>query len=180
MAKPFTFETEDKAKEKAFKIIWLTVLIIAIVVSSFVYSTNDGDAYEDATYSNICVHVKGAVNNSGIYYVPWGTRVCDLEAYVGGFKENVLLDGVNLASYVKDGEEIYFPYSGEKGMGALNLNIVTEAELDALVDGIGAGTARKIVEYRNTHGNYTSVVELDDVLGKTKAEKFYKYFYVEK
>ena len=99
---------------------------------------------------------------------------------MGGFKENVLLDGVNLAEYVDDGDEIYFPYEGIREEGAINLNTVTADELAALVDGIGDESARKIVSYRNSHGSFTSVLELDDVLGKTKAQKLYKYFYVEK
>ena len=46
----------------------------------------------------------------------------------------------------------------------LNVNRATVAELDAL-PGISPAVAQRIVEYRNTHGSFTSVEQLDSVKG---------------
>lgn len=182
MAKLIDIYTEDETKKRIQQTLVLVLCVSAFIFAAFLHEfIEDKKSYEEDTYTKeIFVHVKGAVNNSGLYSVPWGTRVCDLEEYVGGFKENVLLDGVNLAAYVNDGEEIYFPYEGSREVGAINLNKVTAEELAALVEGVGDESARKIIAYRNANGGFTSVLELDSILGKTKAQKLYKYFYVEK
>ncbi len=49
-------------------------------------------------------------------------------------------------------------------MGPLHLNTATVAQLDAL-PGIGPSTAQKIVDYRQEHGFFRSVDELDAISG---------------
>ena len=46
----------------------------------------------------------------------------------------------------------------------LNLNTATPEQLDEL-DGIGPATAQQIVAYREAHGGFGSVDELDQVPG---------------
>ena len=46
----------------------------------------------------------------------------------------------------------------------LNLNTATPEQLDQL-DGVGPATAQKIVAYRQAHGGFRSVSELDQVPG---------------
>lgn len=48
--------------------------------------------------------------------------------------------------------------------GKLNINTATEAELDAL-PGVGPATARRIVEYRNQHGPFQKIDDLNEVKG---------------
>jgi len=60
--------------------------------------------------------------------------------------------------------------------GSININSATEQELDAL-PGVGPVTARKIVEYRTTHGGFQSIDELDQVkgIGPKKLEEMRPY-----
>lgn len=169
-----------RAKKSTIVITAVAVVLICVfIVTAFVLN---GDKKADFTDENntIAAHVKGAVKKSGYYEVPYGTRVREIIDIAGGFDDNAFVDGVNLAAYVKDGEEIIVPYKGSVENGALNLNTVTKEELCTLVDGIGEERARQIINYRDTHGGFVSVLELDDVLGKSTAKKLYDKFYVEK
>ena len=63
------------------------------------------------------------------------------------------------------------PADGERGRRRrgrpavpLNLNTATPEQLDEL-DGIGPATAQQIVDYREAHGGFGSVDELDQVPG---------------
>jgi competence protein ComEA len=46
----------------------------------------------------------------------------------------------------------------------INLNTATLEQLDTL-DGVGPATAQKILDYRQAHGGFSSVDELDQVPG---------------
>jgi competence protein ComEA len=169
----------DARKKNALKAgILVAVIIISIIISLVYYNhgtdATDQDASEEAL---IGVHVKGAVAQSGYYEVPYGTRVKDLVDIAGGFDGNVDYDGVNLAEYVNDGDEIYFPYKGSAESRALNLN---SADADSLqkLDGIGETTAQKIIEYRNSHGGFKSVLELKEIVGESKYEALRENVYV--
>jgi competence ComEA-like helix-hairpin-helix protein len=48
--------------------------------------------------------------------------------------------------------------------GPLNINTASTAQFESL-DGIGPVLARRLVEYREQHGSYSSVDELDNVSG---------------
>ncbi len=171
---------DDNAKRRTLVItVVAIVLVCVLMITAFVVDAVKHDDYTEEK-AIIAVHVKGAVKKSGYYEVALGTRVRELIDVAGGFDENAFVDGVNLAAYVKDGEEIVVPYKGSVENGAFNLNTVTEEELYTLVDGIGEDRARQIINYRESHNGFVSVLELDDVLGKTTAKKLYDKFYVEK
>ncbi|KGF17472.1 hypothetical protein HMPREF1650_03670 [Corynebacterium freneyi DNF00450] len=53
---------------------------------------------------------------------------------------------------------------GGGGGGLVNINTASEAELET-VTGIGPATAKKIVAYREQHGPFTSVDQLEEVPG---------------
>lgn len=130
------------------------------------------------------VQVAGEVRRPGVYRVRAGRRVDDAVRMAGGPTRSADLAAVNLAAKVEDGRQVIVPAraaaSGAQpsagaaaGPGAgmasgggapLNLNTATEEQLDEL-DGVGPATARKIIAYRQQHGGFRSVSELDQVPG---------------
>jgi competence protein ComEA len=113
--------------------------------------------------------------------------VADAVRRAGGATQRAELTGVNLAARLVDGTQIVVPRRGTPGAvpaasgaapsgGAgspaapaapaapVNLNTATETELEAL-DGVGPATAQKIIAYREEHGGFRSVDELDEVSG---------------
>ena len=85
-----------------------------------------------------------------------------------------MLDGVNLAAPLADGEQVVVPAKGATGAaapagasptsGPVSLSTATAEQLDAL-PGVGPVTAQKILDYRTKHGAFHSVDELDAVPG---------------
>jgi competence protein ComEA len=129
------------------------------------------------------VQVAGAVHRPGVYRLGAGRRVDDAVRAAGGAQPQADLAGVNLAAKVSDGQQVIVPATGAAGApgtgpagsaggagaGAaagqpLNLNTATPEQLDQL-DGLGPATAQKIVAYRQAHGGFRSVSELDQVPG---------------
>jgi competence protein ComEA len=128
------------------------------------------------------VQVAGAVRRPGVYRLAAGRRVDDAVRAAGGAEALADLAGVNLAAKVSDGQQVIVPAAGAAGAAAaaptgsaagagaggagqpLNLNTATPEQLDQL-DGLGPATAQKIVAYRQAHGGFRSVSELDQVPG---------------
>ncbi|MDH7577223.1 MAG: ComEA family DNA-binding protein [Bacillota bacterium] len=129
----------------------------------------------------IGVHVAGAVGKPGVYYFPQGTRVVAAVEKAEPLAE-ADLDSLNLARILVDGEKIYVPRPGETPpslqvggdnsgsplsppQSKLNLNTATAADLDARLPGIGPVLAQRIVDYRNSHGPFRSIEDLQNVSG---------------
>jgi len=123
----------------------------------------------------LVVDVAGAVRRPGLYHLARNTRVADAIASAGGFTRRADRVAVNLAAPVADGEEIVVPARGAGTTGAssgagpsptapLDLNSATLEQLDAL-PGIGPTTAQKILDYRQAHGPFHAVGDLDAVPG---------------
>jgi competence protein ComEA len=127
------------------------------------------------------VQVAGEVRSPGVYRLRAGRRVDDAVRMAGGPTGRAELAGVNLAAKVEDGRQVIVParaaVSGGVASGApaaggtaiapgapLNLNTATAEQLDGL-DGVGPAMAQKIVAYRQAHGGFRSVSELDQVPG---------------
>ena len=124
----------------------------------------------------IKVHVKGEVNQPGVYQLPADSRMIDAIQAAGGAKAGVDLDQLNLASVLTDGGEVVVATAGQQESGAghadvaaaadgkVNLNTATVEELDKL-PGIGSTRANAIVQYRKEQGRFLQVDDLKNVPG---------------
>jgi competence protein ComEA len=125
----------------------------------------------------LVVHVAGAVRRPGVYRLRTGARVADAVTRAGGARRRADLGAVNLAAGLQDGRQVLVPLRPRGGGAAvaaagaaaapgvpLDLNTATAEQLDEL-DGIGHATAQQIVDYREAHGGFGSVEELDQVPG---------------
>src|SRR5579862_570363 len=124
--------------------------------------------------------VAGAVRRPGVYRLRQGARITDAIARAGGATSRAQIVSVDLAAPLADGEQVLVPSAGDSGSGAvagvgaaaggpstsapIDLNTATAEQLDTL-PGVGPVTAQKIVEYRQTHGPFTSVDQLDAIPG---------------
>jgi competence protein ComEA len=125
----------------------------------------------------LVVHVAGAVRRPGVYRLRAGARVSDAVERAGGARRRADLGAVNLAAELQDGRQVLVPLRAKGGGVAsaasggavapgvpLDLNTATLEQLDEL-DGIGPATAQQIIDYREAHGGFGSVEELDQVPG---------------
>jgi competence protein ComEA len=123
---------------------------------------------------DVVVDVTGAVARPGVYRLPAGARVTDAVGRAGGATGGALLEAINLAARLADGQQVVVPKKGPGGAplaaagaseeGPISLGSATAEQLDT-IDGIGPVTAQKIVEYRDQQGGLASVDQLDQVSG---------------
>ena len=129
----------------------------------------------------ILVHVLGAVARPGVVELDEGARAQDAILAAGGLSEDADPGELNLAAVVADGAQLVIgtrkqprgEIRGEGGGGSggtgegsqkLSLNKATQAEFEAL-PGVGPVTAARIVAWREEHGKFTRVEELQEVDG---------------
>src|SRR4051812_29211831 len=138
----------------------------------------DAGVRVDRPAGEAVVHVAGAGREPGVYHLGAGTRVQEAVRRAGGPTRRADLDALNLAAQGEDGRPIIVPAPaapaavapapGAAARGApavpVNLNSASADELGTL-DGVGPATAQKIMAYRDEHGGFGSVDELDQVPG---------------
>jgi competence protein ComEA len=126
----------------------------------------------------LVIDVAGEVRRPGLYRLRSGSRIDDAITAAGGPTPKAQLDGVNLAAPIADGEQVVVPGRGAAGAAApssssaagssptapLDLNTATLEQLESL-PGIGPVTAQKILDYRQAHGAFHAVSELQGVPG---------------
>jgi len=128
-------------------------------------------------HSKIVVHVVGAVRRPGLYAIRDGARIADAVRRAGGTTGKANLEAINLAAPVEDGLQVVVPRrqppvadgaGGATGdtpaAGPVHLNTASLEQLDTL-PGVGPVTAQKILDWRQTHGAFTSVEDLDAIPG---------------
>jgi competence protein ComEA len=137
----------------------------------------------------LVLHVTGAVVQPGVYSLPDGSRVADALQAAGGLLPESDAEPLNLAAVVQDGERIWVPWKletkipdqpGDGGGLApesnltspsppdpafpVNINNATQIELESL-PGVGPVIAERIIAYRQEHGPFTKIDELQQVPG---------------
>ena len=147
-----------------------------------------GDA-ASAGPESITVHVAGAVAKPGVVQLPAGSRVHEAITAAGGATDMAEPDRLNLAAVLEDGQKVLVPVRGEpdpagrpgdgsaappgsgtsgtspgSGGGKINLNTAGVEELGTLPR-VGPVLAQRIVDWRQQHGRFKTVQELDAVDG---------------
>ena len=127
----------------------------------------------EAGGGDVVVDVTGAVRRPGVYRLPAGSRVQDAVLRAGGAKGDAVLEAINLAARLADGQQVVVPSSRPGAVaaagavsedGPISLGTATVEQLDT-IDGIGPVTAEDIVEFRDERGGLASVEQLDQVSG---------------
>lgn len=123
-------------------------------------------AAAETSTPEVVVSVVGEVHTPGLYTFAPGARVADaLQA--AGPVDPAHIRGLNQAEKLVDFSQIVVGGPSEPvpaADGRVRLNSATVAELEQL-DGIGAKTAAAIVSYRDSHGGFGSLEELQKVKG---------------
>ncbi len=133
------------------------------------------------TPAGLVVYVSGAVQASGVYTMPYGSRVQDAIRAAGGARTEAYLASLNLAAPLRDGQHIFVPntfatptptpdktaftYTPTPTQSPfINVNYATQEELESL-PGIGAVLAKRIIAYRTRNGFFHSLQDLLKVYG---------------
>jgi|SRR4051794_30136059 competence protein ComEA len=119
----------------------------------------------------VVVDVTGAVKRPGVYRLSSGARVQDAVRRAG-LRPNANVAGINLAARLADGEQVVVPGPGVAAVATapgsptapVHLNSATLEQLQEL-DGIGPALAQRIIDFREQHGGFRSLDELDQVSG---------------
>jgi competence protein ComEA len=138
----------------------------------------------DNADATIVVDLVGAVASPGPVDLPAGGRLEQAISEAGGLAPDADITRIYLAKRLDDGEQVVIPSlkptfeSGgptppTAGGGStaaadtgnlININTASVQDL-TLLPGIGDVLAQRIVDYRDQHGPFTSIDQLDDVDG---------------
>ncbi|MFA9446560.1 ComEA family DNA-binding protein [Egicoccus sp. AB-alg6-2] len=143
----------------------------------------DGHGTGDIAPIPLVVHVTGAVARPGVVTLDAGARVADAVAAAGGATDGALVEHLNLARLLQDGEHVHLPREGEDpppvaaappgaadaGAGGaasepIDLNRATAEQLTSL-PGIGPAKAQAVIRHREEHGPFRAPGDLRQVPG---------------
>jgi competence protein ComEA len=142
----------------------------------------------------LAVHIAGAVLHPGVFSLPEGCRVHEAVQAAGGLLPEADTGTLNLAAFVQDGERIWVPSKitiqepqpsdrpplgdGERSAPSIpllpeptpspdkpvNINTASQADLESL-PGIGPVIAQRIIAFRQEHGPFTRIEDIQEVAG---------------
>lgn len=140
------------------------------------------------------VYITGEIKNPGVYKLSDDARIFQLVDMAGGFTAKADRESLNLAENLSDGSHVHIGAKSQQsqqsplipGMpastprnsavthaqsqsGRININTAAPAELESL-PGIGPAIAQRIIDYRNTHGNFSRPEDLINVRGIGQAK----------
>lgn len=131
--------------------------------------------------SEVVVDVSGAVHRPGLYRLDEGERIGDAIEAAGGATSEAVLDSINRAAKLVDGQKIHVPSTAETAASMANeggvpggsaqetealisINSADAEQLDA-IKGVGPSTAAAIVEDREANGPFETIEDLMRVSG---------------
>lgn len=132
-------------------------------------STNN-DAVPNDEENTVIVYVTGAIQSPGLYKVPSRSTIGDVIKKAGGVLPYGDIESINLAENVQSGQHIHIRFNFHGNPESLlrnqkvNINTATIKELDSL-PGIGPTMAKRIDEYRQSKGAFTSIEDIKHVKG---------------
>lgn len=132
-------------------------------------STNN-DAVPNDEENTVIVYVTGAIQSPGLYKVPSRSTIGDVIKEAGGALPYGDVESINLAENVQSGQHIHIRFNFHGNPESLlrnqkvNINTATVKELDSL-PGIGPTMAKRIDEYRQSKGTFTSIEDIKHVKG---------------
>ena len=166
----------------------LGLIVAAMLVGAGLGATGDAPSVE-STPSTLAavssdaesfpVYVSGWVTMPGVVHMSEGAIVADAVAAAGGALEGALLDEINLARPLVEGDHVQIPGpgdsiagptgGGERGDGLISLN---QADVSTLEDlpGVGPVLAERIVAHREANGPFETVEDLLELPGIGEAK----------
>lgn len=138
----------------------------------------------------VTIYVSGEVNSPGVITLDNNCRIKDAIIACGDFTPLADKNSVNLAQKVTDGMQIKISALSQnqndktdddailnegtnnkstQNTTMVNINTASKEELDTL-PGVGPATADKIIEYRETNGQFNSIEDIKNVRGIGEAK----------
>lgn len=152
------------------------VLVAGAVIGGAIAAASSDDhvvpmpsASVAAADASVVVDVQGAVEQPGVYVLANGARVLDAIARAGGATDDADTSGLNLAQPLVDGAQIIVPVEGEAPpveaqSDLVNVNTADAATLETLPR-VGPTLAAAIIAFREEHGPFTQIADLEQVPG---------------
>ncbi len=146
------------------------------------------------------VYVTGEVKNPGVYKLSEDARIFQAVEAAGGLTSKADAEAINMAETLADGVHVHIGAKASQNprqssppripgipashtviqsgvqatshAGTIDINRANAQELEAL-PGIGPAIAKRIIDYRQAHGNFTRPEDLRNVrgIGSSKLEK---------